>query len=362
MLCSLREDGGMPELRDAETEFSTGEDFEAHRDHLMAVAYRMLGSRSEAEDAVQETWLRYAAARRGGVDADGVDPEPIRDPRAWLTTTTARICLDILRSARVRREAYVGPWLPEPVVSRLPGSGLAAGATLSGWLSGEGGPAGGFAPDPAERAAQTDQVSLALLVVLERLTPEQRVAFVLHDVFAVPFEEIATVLGTTPAAARQLASRARRAVAAPDPPRHTADPAEQRRVLGAFLAAAESGDLAALLAVLAPDAIAMGDGGGIVKGAGRRPIVTAEKVGRFILGLYRRIAAEPADILVEPVLINGDLGLMYEARYHNGETIRLVMGLAVADERITGIFNQLNPAKLAAVPHPEPTRSWRQTS
>jgi RNA polymerase sigma-70 factor (ECF subfamily) len=349
----------MPELRDAQTEvsgFSTGEDFEAHRDHLMAVAYRMLGSRSEAEDAVQETWLRYAAAGKGGEDAEGGDREPIRDPRAWLTTTTARICLDVLRSARVRREAYVGPWLPEPVVTRLPGAPAVAGNTLGGWLASE---ASGFAPDPAERAARTDEVSLALLVVLERLTPEQRVAFVLHDVFAVPFEEIATVLGTNAAAARQLASRARRAATAPDAPRHTADPAEQRKVLSAFMNAAESGDLARLVAVLAPDAIAMGDGGGVVKGAGRRPIVTAEKVARFILGLLQRAAAEPADVAVEPVLVNGDLGLLYEVDYPDGQRVRVVMGVTIADGRITGIFNQLNPAKLAALPGPDPTRSWR---
>jgi RNA polymerase sigma-70 factor (ECF subfamily) len=352
----MREDWEMPELRDAESEFSTGEDFEAHRDHLMAVAYRMLGSRSEAEDAVQEAWLRYAAVRKAAADPDGADHEPIREPRAWLTTATARICLDVLRSARVRREAYVGPWLPEPVVTRLPGNPVVASTTLSGWLAGE---ATGFAPDPAERAAHTDQVSLALLVVLERLSPEQRVAFVLHDAFAVPFEEIAAVLATSPAAARQLASRARRAVTAPDAPRHTADPAEQRRVLSAFLSAAESGDLDRLVAVLAPDAIAMGDGGGIVKGAGRRPIVTAEKIGKFMLGLFRRFAAEPADILVEPVLVNGDLGLLYEARYTSGETVRLVMGLAIADGRITGVFDQINPAKMGAVPPIDPARSWR---
>jgi RNA polymerase sigma-70 factor, ECF subfamily len=333
----------MPELRDPETEFVTGEDFEAHRDHLMAVAYRMLGSRSEAEDAVQETWLRYAAARRA------TDSEPIREPRAWLTTTTARICLDMLRSARVRREAYVGPWLPEPVVTRLPGQPVVTGGRLS--------EAVGFAPDPAERAARTDEVSLALLVVLERLSPEQRVAFVLHDVFAVPFEEIAAVLGTNAAATRQLASRARRAVSAPDAPRHNADPAEQRRVLSAFLSAAESGDLGALLAVLAPDAVAMGDSNGHVKGSGRRPIVTAEKVARLILGLFRRIPDEPAEFLVEPVLVNGDLGLLFDINYHRGQTVRLVMGVAVADGRITGVFNQLNPDKLAAVPHADPTRS-----
>ncbi|MBX6355599.1 MAG: RNA polymerase sigma factor SigJ [Micromonosporaceae bacterium] len=349
----------MPDLRDAETgvdfrpparEADADVDFEAHRSHLMAVAYRMLGSRGEAEDAVQETWLRYAAARQ----ADG--SEPIRDLRAWLTTTTARICLDMLRSARVRREAYVGPWLPEPVVTRLPGQPVATGVPLSGWLAGED---TGFAPDPAERAARTDEIGIALLVVLERLTPEQRVAFVLHDVFALPFEEVATVLGTSPAAARQLASRARRAVTAPGAPRSTADPAEQRRVLSAFLSAAESGDLAGLLAVLAPDVVAMGDSNGKVKGAGRRPVVTAEKVARFLIGLFRRAAAEPADIVVEPVLVNGDLGLLFEVNYHHGETVRFVTAVAVADGRITGLFNQLNPDKLAAVPPPDPARSWR---
>src|SRR2546423_1195323 len=163
--------GGVPEI----------DDFAAHRDHLLAVAYRMLGSRAEAEDAVQEAWLRYATGR----------PADLADPRGWLTTVTARICLDVLRSARVRRESYVGQWLPEPVVARLP-SGT---------------------PDPADRVAQAEQVSLALLVVLERLTPEQRVAFVLHDVFAVPFEEIAAVLGTTVPAARQAPSRGPPAVA-----------------------------------------------------------------------------------------------------------------------------------------------------
>jgi RNA polymerase sigma-70 factor, ECF subfamily len=341
----------MPELRDPETEFATGDDFEAHRDHLMAVAYRMLGSRSEAEDAVQETWLRYAAARRAE------DAEPIRDPRAWLTTTTARICLDELRSARVRREAYVGPWVPEPVVTRLPGQPPVAGTTLTSWLA-DPGPTNGFAPDPAERAAQTDEVSLALLVVLERLTPEQRVAFVLHDVFALPFEEIGKVLGTNAGAARQLASRARRAASAPDVPRHTADRAEQRRVLSAFLRAVESGDLAGLLAVLAPNVIAMGDSGGVVKGAGRRPIVTADKVGRFYVAQFQRVATEGARALVEPVLVNGALGLLFEVDLGMGERIPFVSSVAIADGRITGIFNQLNPAKLAAVPHLDPARSW----
>jgi len=309
-----------------EDELAAG--FESHRSHLMAVAYRMLGTRTEAEDAVQEAWLRYAAA----------DRSEIREPRAWLTTTTARICLDILRSARVRREAYVGPWLPEPVVTRLPGPG-------------------GFGPDPAERAALTDEVSYALLVVMERLTPEQRVALVLHDVFAVPFDEIAEVLSTTPAAARQLASRARRAVADDGTPRHRPDRAEQRRVVAAFVAAVESGDIDGLLTVLAPDVVAVGDGGGAAP-AGRHPVEGAVQVSRFMAGLFRRAMREAA-VRFEPVLVNGELGLLGEMTYLTGEVQRLVMAFAVADGRITRIFDQVNPAKLGSVPRLEASRSLR---
>jgi RNA polymerase sigma-70 factor (ECF subfamily) len=298
------------------------EAFEVHRGHLLAVAYRMLGTRADAEDAVQEAWLRYA----------GADPTGIVDLRAWLTTVTARICLDMLRSARVRRETYVGPWLPEPVVRPLPDTTF---------------------PDPGDRAARTDEVSLALLVVLERLTPEQRVAFVLHDVFAVPFQEIATVLGTTPAAARQLASRGRRAVS-DSTIRHHADLAEQRRVLAAFLTAAERGDLDALVAVLAPDVVAIGDGGGVAP-AGRRPVHGAVQVARFMAGLFRQARKGPA--LAELVLVNGDLGLLVEATYPDGRPIVFVMAFAYADGRITAILNQLNPAKLRRVPAPDRSRS-----
>jgi RNA polymerase sigma-70 factor (ECF subfamily) len=350
-------------VRDADP----GRDFEAHRDHLMAVAYRMLGNRADAEDAVQEAWLRYASNggdRAGSPDRADGEAEPIRDLRAWLTTITGRICLDVLRSARVRREAYVGPWLPEPVVTRLPGAEVLAGA-VAGGTPVDSGPASGFAPDPAERAARTDQLSLALLVVLERLTPEQRVAFVLHDIFAVPFDEIATVLGSSPVSARQLASRARRAMAAPDAPKHTADRAEQRRVLTAFLAAVESGDLHGLLAVLAPDAILIGDGGGVAQ-ANKRPIVGALPIARFLLGLFRRARKETARdivaVLAEPVLVNGDLGVLVEATYVTGEIARIVMGFAVADGRVIAVFNQLNPAKLDRVPAADPTRAWRLQS
>jgi RNA polymerase sigma-70 factor (ECF subfamily) len=319
------------------------EEFEAHRDHLFGVAYRMLGSRAEAEDAVQETYLRLAA----------VDRSSIGDLRAWLTTVTGRICLDVLRSARVRREAYVGPWLPEPLVARLPAEGVG--------------------PDAA--VVRDEEVSLALLVVLETLTPEQRVAFVLHDVFAVPFDEIATVLATSAPATRQLATRARRAVAE-GRPRHTATRAEQRAVVHAFLDAVRGGDINRLLALLAPDVIAVGDGGGVLP-AGRHPVVGALKVARFMAGLFRQVAqiratgvvppafwpagpdgpggpAGPVTVIAEEILVNGDVGLLIEF----GEPpVRLVMGFAVEGDRITGIFDQVNPAKLTAVPRVDPARN-----
>jgi RNA polymerase sigma-70 factor, ECF subfamily len=300
-------------------------EFEAERHHLTEVAYRMLGSRAEAEDAVQETWLRYADAL-----ADPDARAQVRDLRGWLTTTTGRICLDILRSARVRREAYPGQWLPEPLVARLPDGGL----------------------DPSEIAVRTDEVSMALLVVLERLSPEQRVSFVLHDVFAVPFDEIAAVLGTTPSAARQLASRARRAVT-DGSPRHTADPAEQRRLLSAFFAAVESGEVDELLAVLAPDAIMIGDGGGVFPAIGR-PLSGSTEVARFLLGLGQRLGHFMPTMRAAPVLVNGSLGVQFDGEYKDGRPVRGVMAFAVADGRITGVFNQLNPAKVAAVPPLDP--------
>ncbi len=286
--------------------------FERERAHLMSVAYRMLGSRAEAEDAVQEAWLRYHKVRGGG---------EIQDVRGWLTTVTGRICLDVLKSARVKREAYPGQWLPEPVVTRL--------------------------DDPAERVAQRTEVGLALLVVLEKLTPEQRVAVVLHDAFGVPFDEIADVLNTTVDAARQHASRGRRAVAA-DGARHNAGLAEQRRVLQAFLAAASSGDLHALAAVLAPEVVAVSDGGGVVS-AGTRPIVGADKVARFYAGVFRQRAADTEDVTLEPVLVNGDLGLLVRGRYTDGRPLLSVLSPVVADGRITAIYTQVNPAKLGSV-------------
>jgi RNA polymerase sigma-70 factor, ECF subfamily len=286
--------------------------FEAERPHLLAVAYRMLGSRAEAEDAVQEAWLRYHKARTVG---------EIHDLRGWLTTITGRICLDVLKSARVRREAYPGQWLPEPVVS--------------------------FLDDPAERVTQRTEVSLALLVVLEKLTPEQRVAVVLHDAFAVPFDEVATVLNTSVPAARQHASRGRRAIAEGQA-RHTADLPEQRKVLDAFLAAAASGDLQALAAVLAPEVVAIGDGGGVVN-AGLNPVVGLDRVARFYIGILGRRAREYTDVTVEPVLVNGGAGVLVRGHYPDGRQLLFVLTVAVADGRVTAVYNQLNPAKLRSV-------------
>ena len=286
--------------------------FENERTHLLAVAYRMLGSRAEAEDAVQEAWLRYHKARAGG---------EIHDLRGWLTTVTGRICLDVLKSARVRREAYPGQWLPEPVVS--------------------------FLDDPAEKVTQRLEVSLALLVVLEKLTPEQRVAVVLHDAFAVPFDEVATVLNTSTSAARQHASRGRRAITEGQA-RHTADLAEQRTVLAAFLTAASSGDLNALAAVLAPDVVAISDGGGVVS-AGRNPVVGLDRVARFFAGLFKLRARDTHGITIEPVLVNGDAGVLIRGDYNDGGRLAAVVTVAVSDGRITAVYNQLNPAKLGSL-------------
>ena len=282
-------------------------EFEAERPHLLALAYRMLGSRAEAEDAVQEAWLRYAKVRDGG---------EIHDVRGWLTTVTGRICLDVLKSARVSREAYPGQWLPSYFVDPDPG--------------------------PAGRAELDDQVGLALLVVLEKLSPEQRVALVLHDAFGVPYEDVADVLGTTESTARQHASRGRRAVAR-GAVRHTADRVEQRRALGAFLAAATSGDVRALAAVLAPDVVAIGDGGGL-PGVGTRVVEGADRVARFYLGILGSKMSD--DVTVEPVLVNGTAGLLVRGTYANGRPLLSVMGFTVDAGLITGIFNQLNPDKL----------------
>jgi RNA polymerase sigma-70 factor (ECF subfamily) len=240
-------------------------EFERHRLHLQSVAYRMLGSASEAEDAVQEAWLRLSRS----------DTESVANLGGWLTTVVARVCLDMLRVRRSRHEDYPGTWLPEPIVSVQNG--------------------------PEEETELADSVGLALLVVLETLTPPERLAFVLHDMFAVPFDEIATILGRSETAARQLASRARRRVQGASP-RTDPDIRTQRRIVDAFLAASREGDFEALLEVLDPDVIFRVDTG---PRGDRKPVVGAENVARRVLARGSRLAAH-----ARPATVNGNAGLV----------------------------------------------------
>jgi RNA polymerase sigma-70 factor (ECF subfamily) len=281
-------------------EWLAGE-FERLRPHLRAVGYRMLGSMTEADDAVQETWTRLSRRDPGGTD----------DLRGWLTVTVGRICLDILRMRQSRREDYAGTWLPEPIVSRPTENG------------------------PERDAVLADSVGLALLVVLETLSPPERLAFVLHDVFGVSFDEIAPIVERTPAAARQLASRARRRIQAeaPDP---DADLVVQRRVVDAFLAASRSGDFEALLRVLDPDVVLRSDGGGTGSLA-RPPVSGAADVARQIALTGPRFAA-----LARPVLVNGAAGVVVDAP---GQA-RVVVAFGVVGGRIVSIDLIGDPAKV----------------
>jgi RNA polymerase sigma-70 factor (ECF subfamily) len=279
---------------------SLAEEFEHHRSHLRGVAYRMLGSVSEADDAVQEAWVRL----------DRRDPGGSHDLRGWLTVVVGRICLDMLRSRRSRRETYAGSWLPEPIVSPT-----------------DAGPEGGV--------MLADSVGLALLVVLETLTPAERLAFVLHDVFAVPFDAIAKLVGKSPTAARQLASRARRRVrdGAPSP---DADLGVQGRVVDAFLAAARAGDFEALIEVLDPDVVFRFDGGGTGPLA-RPPIVGATPVARELLSTGAPFAPR-----AERVTVNGAPGAIVRA----GGQPRYVVGFTVVGGRIVAIDLIGDPAKV----------------
>lgn len=282
---------------------------ESERRHLLALGYRMLGTVADAEDAVQETyvrWYRLSEAERAEV----------RNPAAWLTRVAGRVCLDMLGSARARRERYVGEWLPEPVPGESP---IAASVPL----------------DPLDRATLDDSVSTALLVVLEALTPAERVAFVLHDVFGVPFAEIAETVGRTPDAARRLASQARRRVR--ERRAGAASRAEHDAVARAFATATATGDLAALVAVLDPDVVLRADGGGRVSAA-RRPVLGADRVARFLLGLPH---LQP-DARVEPTLTADGLGFLVTV---DGRA-DAVFSLAVARGRVTDVFIVRNPDKL----------------
>lgn len=284
------------------------QEFEHQRPHLRGVAYRMLGSVSEADDAVQEAWVRLDRRDPGGDD----------DLRGWLTVVVGRICLDMLRSRRSRREEYAGTWLPEPIVTGAPDD------------------------NPEHATVLADSVGLALLVVLETLTPTERLAFVLHDVFGVPFDDIADVVGKTPAATRQLASRARRRVRH-DAPSPDADLAVQRSVVDAFLAAARSGDFDALLRVLDPDVVFRMDGGGTGLLA-RPPVSGAGAVAREILS-----GGAPFAPLAERAMVNGAPGAIIRAAGRP----RYVVGFTVANGRIAAIDLIGDPAKVGRFDDPE---------
>ncbi|BDX33982.1 RNA polymerase sigma factor SigJ [Mycobacterium antarcticum] len=292
------------------------DEFERLRAHLLAVAYRLTGTFADAEDAVQDAWLRW--------DAMGSARDGITDSRAWLTTVVSRIGLDRLRSAAHRRETYYGEWLPEPVVTPLDRS------------------------DPLAAVVADEDARFVAMVVLERLTPDQRVAFVLHDGFAVPFGEIAEVLGVSAPAARQLASRARRAVADADAP--GAD-ASHDEVVGRLMAAMASGDMAAVVALLHPEVTFTGDSNRKAPTAAR-VIHGPDKVARFIFGLAARYGArffEGAQL----ALVNGELGMIttgFDANDDGPAMQPHIQALTVRDGKVCAIWDIANPDKFTASP------------
>ncbi|GAA2036005.1 RNA polymerase sigma factor SigJ [Agromyces tropicus] len=305
------------------------------RRRLLALAYRMLGTTGEAEDAVQETyvrWYRMSDAERAA----------IANPQGWLTRVAGRVCLDLLGTARARRERYVGPWLPEPLPAGFFAAGTGpAAASASTASSGVGGgsvtASTGDATDPLDRVTLDEAVSSALLVVLEAMTPPERVSFVLHDVFAVPFPEIAEIVGRSPAAVRQLATSARRRVAAErsrQVPR-----AEHDAVVAAFAAAAQAGDLTALMRVLDPEVTLRSDGGGLVSAA-RKPVLGADHVARFLLGL---LAKNPTD-RVEPRATTDGTGFAVV----RDEDVIGVVNLRVVAGLVADVWIVMNPEKLGA--------------
>ncbi|KQV74707.1 RNA polymerase subunit sigma [Aeromicrobium sp. Root344] len=300
--------------------------FEAERPRLINVAYRLTGSVADAEDAVQEAWLRLdRASTRTSID----------NLQAWLTTVVSRLCLDRLTSAAARRETYVGQWLPEPIVTPITSS------TSSGDI----------ARDPLETVVSDEDNRFAALVVLDVLPPDQRVAFVLHDAFGVPFDEIAEVLGIQAANARQLASRARRTVADPPPP---VPDEEHNAAVSRFLEAMATGDLNAVLATLHPDALVMGDANGTTNTA-VNVIHGAEKFARFYLGLLKRYGPD-ALTSMELVRVNGQLGVATFG--WQGDTARnssppRVAGFAVRDGLVCATYDIANPEKWSGVRLPD---------
>jgi RNA polymerase sigma-70 factor (ECF subfamily) len=286
----------------------------SERRQLINLSYRLLGSLAEAEDAVQETYARWYAMSRQQQDA-------IRSPGAWLTTVASRICLDLLGSARARRERYVGEWIPEPLPEPAE------------WISGR---PGGVTADPADRVTLDESVSMAFLVVLESMTPAERVALILHDVFRYPFAEVAEITGRTPAACRQLASSARRRIRASQSP--PAPAARQAGIVRAFKAAWEAKDIDALIGLLDPGATVTADGGGRVPAA-LRPIEGGEQIARYVIDIASRA---PANLTIGERTVNGQPGLVAQ---QDGVTVT-VFAFDVAGDRIRHIWAVRNPDKL----------------
>ena len=279
------------------------ETFVAHRNLLFTVAYEMLGSAADAEDVLQETWLRWVK----------VDLDQVLDQRAYLVRITTRQALNRLRTMGRRKEAYVGPWLPEPMLT---------------------------APDVAQDVELAESVSMAMMLVLETLSPTERVVFVLREAFDVSYDEIAAAVDKTPAAVRQIAHRARQHVDARRP-RGMVSPSETQAVLAALKRALENGDLQGLLDVLAPDVTLMSDGGGI-KQAAVRPVVGADKVARFIIGGSGKVSAT---VTMDLTVVNGNPALVISL---DGE-LDGVMAVRVEDARIAGLYYVRNPEKLTRV-------------
>jgi RNA polymerase sigma-70 factor, ECF subfamily len=288
------------------TQSSSADTFQAHRSALTGLAYRMLGSRAEAEDVVQDAYLRWHAADRAVV----------KEPRHYLGTVVTRLCLDRMKSARARRELYVGQWLPEPVVDET------------------------F--DDAEASDMAHDISVALMLVLERLSPLERASFLLHDVFGLDFAEVSRALGRAEPTCRQLAARARRHIE-DERPRFAASDEDGHRLAAAFQQATSSGDVQSLTKILAEDVVLYSDGGG-KRAAALNPIYGAEKVMRFLDGISRKNSAL-LDIQARPAIINGCAGFVL--REDNGSIDTL--SVEVRDGRITAIYFVRNPEKLRHV-------------
>jgi len=275
--------------------------FQAQRGRMFGIAYRMLGSATDAEDVLQDAWLRWQAT----------DRDAVRDPAAFLATMVTRLCLTALDSARARREVYVGPWLPEPI------------------------PTG---DDPAVVAEHAESISLAVLLLLERLTPMERAVYVLHEAFDYPFAQIAELLEISEANARQLGSRARRHL--DDERGQVVDPAERARLLAAITEAAQAGDIATLESMLAEDAVAVSDGGGVVRAA-RKAVHGRERVAAFILGVLEKFAADVEPRFVE---VNGEPALIGVRDGH----VMAMWTVDITTEGVRRILIVLNPEKLSA--------------